>query len=268
MTERTCFDLLLLQTATCYDLTNQAERHRSTADVGHLFYMLQERLRPDLTVEIGAYEAMFSRTMRGHGIRAIAFEANPYNHQFFSDDPRMREAGVEYIHSAVANRDGMTEFHVQKRINGELVDPVRGNNSLFTRTHGQVEYETVSVPVVSLASFFRQNGLVGQSFSAWIDVEGAAYDVLDGAGDMLQSCLTAMVEVEQFSYWRDQRLAHGVMDFLLSRNFIPVARDFEDPHQYNLVFIRQDVMERPEVRDALAMSYSRIGRGAVIQPVA
>jgi FkbM family methyltransferase len=217
-------------------------------------------VRPTFTLEFGAFEANFSADMRRLGIRAIALEANPYNFEYFRNHPNLVESGVEYLHTAVSNTEGHIEFHIQKALNGEAVDPVRGNNSLFIRAQDGVEYETVTVPSTSLAELFRKNGCAGQSFSAWIDVEGAIGDVLDGAGITFQTCMTVMVEVEQHRFWHGQKLVFDVMEFFMKRNLIPIARDFEYSHQYNLIFVRRELLERADVREAMAVYYSRIGR--------
>ena len=153
-----CFvrDLLLLQTAAHYNLLNKKERTRSNEDLLSLFYMLQERIRPDLTVEIGAFNATFSVEMRRRGIRAIAFEANPYNYEHFRKNSNLVNIGVEYLHMAISNWDGHIDFHVQKIVEGEPVSSIRGNNSLMIRNQDGVEYEQVSVPCASLASFLRK----------------------------------------------------------------------------------------------------------------
>ncbi len=260
MDEHRMIDLMLLQNAANYDVGNEAERHRSNEDLISLFYMLQDRIHPDLTVEIGAFNAKFSIEMKRRGFRAIAFEASPHNYEFFRKDPDLASSGVEYLHTAISRKDGFIDFQVQRKIDGVDADPVRGNNSILFRNRDGIEYETASVPSASLTGFFQAHGLEGKSFSAWIDVEGAIGDVLDGAEAVLNSCLTLLLEVEQHRFWRDQRLATDVMDHLIRRNLIPVARDFEYAHQYNLICVRRELLETAAVREALVLYYTRAGR--------
>jgi FkbM family methyltransferase len=198
--------------------------------------------------------------MRRRGIRAIAFEANPYNFERFRNEPHLASSGVEYLHMAVSKQDGAIDFHVQKTVAGEPVAPVRGNNSTLLRNRDGVEYETVSVPCTSLSGFFKKNGLFGLTFSAWIDVEGAVGDVLDGVGNAFDKCYSVLVEVEQHRFWQRQCLVGDVMDHFIKKNLIPIARDFEFAHQYNLIFVRRDMLDQSGVRDALAQYYTRLGR--------
>jgi FkbM family methyltransferase len=263
MEESLMIDLLLLQNAAHYDVGNESERRRSNEDLISLFYMLQDRIRPELTVEIGAFNAKFSIDMRRRGFRAIALEANPHNFEHFRKDPELASSGVEYLHLAISGTDGFIDFQLQKKVAGVEADPVRGNNSILIRNTDGIEYDVINVPSASLAGFFRNHGLDGKSFSAWIDVEGAMGEVLDGADAALDSCLTLLVEVEQHRFWRDQRLVTHVMDLLIRRNLIPIARDFEYAHQYNMIFVRRELLESAVVRDALALYHSRVGQRKV-----
>ena len=103
-----------------------------------------------------------------------------------------------------------------------------------------------------LDSFLAANGLEGRSFSAWIDVEGALGKVTAGFGTALHHCLSLIVEVEDVRYWQGQMLVHDAMRWFAGQSMVPVARDFEAPHQYNLVYLRKDVLDLPEVGHVIA----------------
>ena len=64
MEELLICDLMLMQTASHYRLARLTERGRSNQDLSDLFFTLQEKTKPDLSVEIGAYEATFSTEMK------------------------------------------------------------------------------------------------------------------------------------------------------------------------------------------------------------
>jgi hypothetical protein len=42
------------------------------------------------------------------------------------------------------------------------------------------------------------------------------------------------------------------MRYFSGQGLVPVARDFESAHQYNLVYLRKDTLARPDVRLALS----------------
>lgn len=255
--DRSIIDLMLLSRASRYDLSDKAERRRSNKELVDFFYLLQQRLRPAIIFEIGAFGAEFSVEMKRQGFDAIAFEANPYNVRHFLDSGSLTGTGVEYLHMAVGKSTGTIEFKIQRKVGGFDVNPVRQTASTLARTRDNVEYETVEVPCVSLDDFRTQRDMEGNTFSAWIDVEGAAGDVLLGAQASLRSCLTLLIEVEQHKFWKDQWMVWEVMDHLMSSGFLPVARDFEYRHQYNLVFIRRELLENLDIRDALTLYFGR-----------
>jgi FkbM family methyltransferase len=258
LVDRALIDLMLLQSASRYDLRQDGERRRSNKNLIDLFVRLQRRLRPQLTFEIGAFNAEVSLEMRRHEIRAIAFEANPFNFNHFSRSEPLNSSGVEYIHKAISKQTGHAIFNIQRAVAGTPVEPIRGNNSILMRAEDGVdyEYEPVSVPCITLDEFRKGHGLQMQTFSAWIDVEGAVGDVLLGAQGSFGYCLSIMVEVEQHKIWNEQWMAWEVMDFLMAVGFLPIARDFEFAQQFIVIFIKRELLENSGVRDALALCHS------------
>ena len=240
-----------MQQARGLDLGSRQQRLQSRDRMQDFFQEIQRILKPELTLEIGAHMALFSRRMARLGFEAHAFEANPYNHKAFSPQLDKRAPNVRYHHLAVSDADGEVTFQVKASRGGKAVNKVAGNNSLLERSDTSFDYESVTVPSVRLDSFLRQHALEGRSFSAWIDVEGALGKVTAGFASALQSCLSLIVEVEEESFWQGQMLYFDAMRYFAGQGLVPVARDFESPHQYNLVYLRKDVLQRPAVRLAL-----------------
>lgn len=245
-------DLMLLQQARGVNLGSREERLKSRDRLQGLFQSLQKMLKPELTLEIGAHAAPFSRRMARMGIEAHAFEANPYNHAAFAPHLRRRAPKVNYHHMAISDTDGSITFEVMASRGGKALNKVAANNSLLQRSNASLEYESVTVPSMRLDSFLTENALEGRSFSAWIDVEGALGTVAKGFGTAFRSCLSLIVEVEEITFWQGQMLYLDVMRYFSGQGLVPVARDFEAAHQYNLVYLRQDMLQRPAVRLALA----------------
>jgi FkbM family methyltransferase len=245
-------DLMLLGQARGMDLDNREQRIKSRDRLQGFFQGLQRVLKPDIALEIGAHMAPFSQRMARLGIEAHAFEANPYNHKAFASRVQRRAPTVQYHHLAMSDTDGEVTFQIKATRDGKEVKKIAGNNSLLQRSDPAFVYESVTVPSVRLDSFLANRGLEGRSFSAWIDVEGALGKVTAGFGSALQGCLSLIVEVEEVNYWQGQMLVFGVMRYFAGQGMVPVARDFEAAHQYNLVYLRKDVLLRPAVRLAVA----------------
>lgn len=245
-------DLGLLLQARGVDLDSREQRLRSRNRLQDFFQRMQQILQPEVTLEIGALKAQFSQRMARLGFEAHAFEANPYNHAVFSPFLKRRAPGVAYHHLAVSDADGEVSFQIKQSRDGKALSKVAGNNSLLARTDTSFAYDSVTVPATRLDSFLTRSDLAGRSFSAWIDVEGALGRVTDGFGSALQSCLSLIVEVEEVRYWQGQMLVFDAMRYFASQGLVPVARDFESAHQYNLVYLRKDLLQVPAVRLALA----------------
>ncbi|MBS0564813.1 MAG: FkbM family methyltransferase [Proteobacteria bacterium] len=258
-TDLPLMDLMLLQQAQNYDLNDSGSRRKSRDDLQQLFYGLQKVLKPQAVLEIGAYRAEFSVRMARAGIEAHAFEANPYNHGKFADEIAATGYPVRYQNCAMSDRDGEVSFEIKRRVNGVEVSPGARNNSLMRRApdFGEVEYETVTVPSVRLATYLARHGLAGRTFSAWIDVEGALGRVMAGFGGALANCLSLIVEVEEIPYWDGQMLYAQAMAAFRGEGFLPVARDFESRFQHNIVFLRAPLLQDPAVRLLLAGHFDK-----------
>src|SRR5262245_35128950 len=197
------YDFMLMGTARHFDLDVASGRAKSNKSLGKFFLNLNGRVEPDVTYEIGASNARFSVNIKKHlpKIRAIAFEASPYNYELHKNNVDIMQNKVEYLHFAVSNHTGEAEFLIQRKLQGEAVDVIRDNNSLLARTEDGVEYESIRVPTITLEEFANRNGLLEKNFTALIDVEGATESVLVGAGDLWKHCSALMIEVEQHAYW-------------------------------------------------------------------
>lgn len=253
----TLLDLLLLQQARHTDLSSRKARRASRDRLQALFRDLQAAILPDMVLEIGAYDAGFSTRMAKAGVRAFAFEANPHNFRRFGAGLARLAPLLSYRHCAIGDVDGEVTFEIRARIDGQDIARDAANNSLLRRSGaaGAIDYESVTVPSLRLESFLRAEGLSEQSFSAWIDVEGALSKVIGGCGSALRNCQSVIVELEEVPYWEGQMLFHEAIGWFVGQGFLPVARDFESRHQFNAVFVRSERLRQPKVRLVLARHF-------------
>ena len=220
---------------------------------GHLavldiYFDLIAATKPDIFCDIGANKGEAGR--RALALRpdmtVFGFEANPNIHGRYSDINVT--AGVQWINCAVADQDGTLQLYIPKVLSRALKGDVlvakrvveaedTGKSSLLKRDES-AEYETVDVRAVALDGFLQQHAPKGR-VALWIDVEGAASLVLQGAAATLARTDVVIVEVEGFSFWQDQALVMQVMDRLYLAGFVPVLRDREyQDAQFNIVFLR------------------------------
>jgi len=248
-------DLHLFSTSAFYDLEKKSERLRSVADIERFFFRLAGILGSDLFVEAGARDAASSVRARRHlaNARIVAFEANPLNYTRHRHNIRLAENGVEYLHKALSDQSGTAEFNVQI-VNGRA--SADGQGSILPRPGAEGE-ETVSVDAVRLDEFFPKGTFT--SCCIWVDVEGATQQVLKGAEEMLPSVDLLFVEVEDRAVWDGQWLSYDVMSFLNDKGFLPVARDYQSRYQYNVLFLRREILLKDRVRFAMTEHVSRVG---------
>lgn len=254
---------LLINSSSISNLSSRENRNQNALDLSNFFYsLITEFLKPDYFFEIGAFNAEFSRRISPllPGTQIYAFEANPYNHRRF--EVLVSNTGVKYIHSAISNEVGTVTFNLQKSIDGESVDPIRGNNSLLERNQEAVDYEKITVPCNTVDSYF--SNLIGSkaSIAMWIDVEGMAYQVFSGADSILANTKIVLVELEDRDYWENQHLSTDVIEYLYHKGFFPIARDFEWVGQYNVIFVHNDLLGSYQFKELLAQYYSNLRKSS------
>ena len=258
------FDLALLQTAARHDLSSQESRHRSARVLAGLFEALVIRaVRPEVTLELGAHAARFSRGVKAAlpQAKVHALEANPYTFERFR--PEAEAQGVAYHHLALGEEVKDCIFKVARRRDGRELKLTQGSNSLRTKAQN-IEYEDAQVQMVTVDHFAAEHGLAGLPTALWIDAEGCAFEVLSGARRTLEDTLLLMIEVEDREFWVGQKTAPAVKRLLFQSGFIPVARDFEFKSQYNMIFLRPALFEQHPVRQVLELSFA--GEPPKIEP--
>ena len=220
------------------------------ARVEQAFRDLCIELTPTVSLEVGAHEATFSRWLKAEvpSAHCVAFEANPYVHDKFAEG--LDGTGVEYHHLAVSETNGTVDLGIPRRFH----NPLRGRRFGKRRTsrmaslshHRYAERtETVPVPSVPLDDFVSVND--DDVVVAWIDVEGASGPVLNSGEKVLSHASLVYIEVENEQVWRGQWLDVDVARFLADCDLVPVLRDIQRPHQYNVIFASAELAATPQM---------------------
>jgi len=238
------------------DTVNNFVHIKNSIYVLENFYIkLQEILNPQCIFEIGAYEAKFSKTIKSKmpNVESWAFEANPFNYNYFMDLNNFESLGINYLNLAISNINGKIKFFIQskERETGKIIDPIRGNNSILERNDDTIVYEQVEVESVTITKFIDENFLHNKTKSMWIDIEGSNKNLLKDNSDCFKNVLSILIEVEEKEYWREQWFSSDVVDYFKGIGFIPIARDFDDNNQYNIVFVNEDLIVKNKLDDKL-----------------
>jgi FkbM family methyltransferase len=249
-------DLQMRATAAQYDLWSGDGRVRSTKALADLFFGVTRTLQPDTFVEAGAKTAEVSLRARGlcPAARVVAFEANPYNHQLYSEQFQHEKKSVEYVHSALTDVPGEITFNIVSRRNGADVKRNTGANSILERSDDGVEYERVTVPATTLDAFLNDPGRT----VLWVDVEGASQQVLAGAERVLTQADAILIELEDKASWKGQWTSNDAMVYLYERGLTPVARDFEYRSQHNVLFLSDRALNNADIGLNLEYYYSSL----------
>jgi FkbM family methyltransferase len=226
-----------------------------------LYLEICEELAPEVTFEIGAREAAFSKEIGRLCPRTAcyAFEANPYVFNRFKDQIGTH---VTYLNEAIGNETAQKQFHIPMsvpRANGALrLQLTNPTSSLKLRSADGVEYESVTCHCDTLDSWHERLGW--PTSALWIDVEGAVDEVVRGAIRSLErSVQCAFVELEKSPAWKGQWLAADMTRAMEEMGFHALARDFETPWQYNQIFVSERAMI-PRIIDRVGAYVDRILR--------
>ena len=213
------------------------------------FYLdLQKILKPNVSVEVGAFKAEFSTQMRKISpmSECFAFEANKFNYE--DSRQNVLSYGVNYINLAITDYVGEVEFLIQEGfLNGVHYEKDPGNNSILKRSDNNIYYSKHTVACTKLDAFFEDSINKKNTFCLWIDAEGASKQVLMGAERFLNSVQSIFIEVEHERFWKEQWLANDVNDVLSEHNFVHVAHDTEYINQNNAVYLRSDLFDNKEI---------------------
>lgn len=229
-----------------------------------LFNWLLPALRINHVCDVGSLDgadALAFRTAVPHAC-ILAFEANPENFGRMQTDATLRKERIQLVPLAVANVDGEAEFFVLKgdySVRGAL----RGMGSLHRRRE-RSDYllAPVVVKTTRLDTFFADRNPPDLRLALWIDVEGKAYEVIEGAAGVLERVHLIQVEVETRACIAEgQRCYPEVRALLASRGFVELATDgTADQIQLNALFVRQDLSAetRAEVDRYLELARIRL----------
>jgi len=216
-----------------------------------LFKLLTKAVQPSNILDIGSMDGSDALELKKYSPASIcyAFEANPNNFSSMSSDSRLLDAGIKVIHQAVADQDGEVAFYVAQPKDSNT-DWRRGTSSLLQRQEVQsdIKEELVKVSATTLNTFIQKSSI--ERCALWIDVEGAAFQVLAGASLVTTQILIGHVEVEQTPVWAGQKNADAVIELLSLYGFSCVARG-RGSNQHDLVFVQNDLAKSKGMRQLL-----------------
>lgn len=202
-------------------------------DILSLFMNIQKRLGPDISIEVGAHDADFSKEMLSLNLEIFAFEASPYVYNRFKNEM----FGIDYINKAVSDTNKVIKFEIQPDPDPSIV----GNNSIKNRNEVK-DYYYIDVESVSIDEYFK-NKLFSNG-ALWIDAEGSSREVLLGAKDSIRSFSSIYIELELQDFWLDSWKRDDVIKYLESNGFYLLHEALCYAGQVDAIFIRNDCRDK------------------------
>jgi FkbM family methyltransferase len=239
------------------NLNSKAPRATGAASNQRLidvFFRLIHTLQPRLFLDVGANDASTACRIKAMmpACDVWAFEANPEIHGRFVS--AVTSTGVNYANLAISGAMGKVTLYSPKTlskaiVDGEVVDlasvepEVTGKTSMRKRNE-DATYREFTVDAISLDDFMavRQTAGVDRDVALWIDVEGAAFEVLLGAEAALKRAAVILIEAENYEFWSGQKQAADVARLIIAAGFIPLDRDREyGDKQFNTLFLHHSL---------------------------
>ena len=225
-------------------------KQRSHTVLVSAFFNIIDRLNTTTSLEIGAFQAEFSRQFISNTANrhALAVEANPHNYKKFK--PSLTEAGVNYHHAAVLDREGPCELQLHVTDLDIENGYIRGNNSIL-KSDARPDTQAVSVPGTTLDALVQsyvESGVIPDPEVThpvlWIDVEGALDLVIAGGNQTIANSTVIFAEVETECLWNNQATFIEVAAQLDKLGFSPWLRDCEyEPEQFNVMFANRKLVD-------------------------
>lgn len=221
------------------------------------FYSLVMTVRPKIICDIGSCDGSeaigFKRLRRDAYV--IAFEANKGNYDRIAEKNRISGCGIDVRHAAVTDKSGPVTF------NEVEVPPDRpwaaGVSSLRRRSPSMaygLKERPVTVQGVRLDDVLEC--IPGDRIGLWIDVEGAAEQVIAGLGQAVDRVAFLHIETENSEMWVGQATTKKVVHDLHELGFEQIASVQEVNGQQNIVMVSRR-LNKFSTHVAIAKSVAR-----------
>lgn len=202
----------------------------------------------DLYCDIGTRDCYESIEMQRKIPKAefVCFEANPKNYQSILKDEQVDKNIFQVINLAVSNQNQNLTFYEYN---------TSGTGSTLERIN-QEPKNIIEIKAVRLDEYLQHYYSEKQNLVFWIDVEGGAYKVLEGAQKVLDRVNIIYVELELKEVYKNQKTRSDVIQFLRTYNFIEVGfrghgRNIKKSVVGDALFIKKDFLKNHQIKSTI-----------------
>jgi FkbM family methyltransferase len=225
-----------------------------------LFTTLLPRLQITAVCDVGSMDGADALAFRAAIPQSniYALEPNPHNLRRMAADRALHERNIRVEPLAATNYDGQGDFFLVESGYSQT-DSHCGLSSLYLRSDLNAPASVVKVRTTRLDTYLADKRMPQTRFALWIDTEGKAYEVIEGAEGVIDHVYLLHVEVETKPLiGSDQKLYPEVRALAQRLGFAELATDEpRDRDQFNVLYVRRNLP--PRVRLALQTRLLRAG---------
>jgi FkbM family methyltransferase len=171
----------------------------------------------DVGAHIGPYSIIASKRVGPNG-KVVAIEADPDNFDLLSRNIQLNKlSNVMALNYAVYSKEKMIKLYLPSGGAQESSSYTKYNTIMSDRAHGEKKFEVKA----NTLDYLLPSNMIKQEEVNWIkiDVEGAEFEVLKGAKDVLSKCshITLLIEIHNLS--AGNILYKPIREFLSLYNF-------------------------------------------------
>ena len=136
--------------------------------------------------------------------------ANPNNYEKLAGRKDILENNIQIHNLAVSDQTRIIEFYLYN-----LPDIERDWIVSMKKHYSLIPFDKVEVKSTKLDHYLSEFDSISENMSIWIDVEGAAYEVLIGLGSYINQVGTIHVELEIRAMYYTQTVFSEVNNLLM-----------------------------------------------------
>jgi FkbM family methyltransferase len=226
-----------------------------------LFTRLMRATRVDVVCDVGSMNGadalrFYHAAPRS---RVYALEPNPVNFDLMRANQALQADAFRLLPLAASNCDGESDFFLVDADHSRG-DASRGLSSLYQRSGPMYPSTGVArVRTARLDSLLASECASGARVALWIDVEGKAYEVIEGMSGVAAHVCLLHIEVESAPCIASEQRLYPEVAMLLQRlGFAELATDLPAGRpQFNALFVRRGLPARTRLSVCAALLYER-----------
>lgn len=224
----------------------------------YLFLNLLRIFRPSLILDVGSMDGSDSMRFRRMSplSKIIAIEANPYHFSNMQSNERLTSMNIEVRHRLASTEAVKGKFFITKGAVAGVVGGNMGTSSSLKPVDDSDVAEEIEVDTIRLDEVIAEAITPKDWVAMWIDVEGAAFEVLSSVARARQQIALLHVEVELVEFWCGQKLKDDVVKLVSDMGLVLLARS-DNATQQDLVFINEKLLHEQAGGVRLAMNLAK-----------